>query len=145
MHYLTNVKIDISKREILALLVDQPTSCLGKTNFPIQMKIKKCIYLMKQSRTFSLTLYYTRLSFVMIVIPLGSRIPKFKIWPRKNSPKLQWKLQWNSTILKTAEPSESPNCHNWRIKTTVLFLTLEWVNGSHCKPDRHTGQYWKCF
>ena len=57
-------------------------SSLGKTDFLIQMQTKTCIYLMKQLRTFSLTLYRTRLSFVMVAIPYGL-IAKLKIRSRK--------------------------------------------------------------
>ena len=47
---------------ILTLLIDQSMSFLGKTNFPIHMQIKTCIYLMKQfsHSTFSLAIYHTR-------------------------------------------------------------------------------------
>ena len=40
--------------------------------FPIQIQIKKCIYLMKQLRIFSLILYHTRQLFVMITIAHAS-------------------------------------------------------------------------
>ena len=72
IHHLTNVKFGITIRLILTLFVDQSMSSLGKTDFLIQIQIKKCIYLMKKLRIFFLTLYRTRKSFVMIGIPHGS-------------------------------------------------------------------------
>ena len=69
----TNVKFGITIRLILTLFVDQSMSSLVKTEFLIQMQIKKCIYLMKQLRIFFLTLYHTRQSFAMTGIHHGSR------------------------------------------------------------------------
>ena len=87
------MKFCITIRLILTLFVDQSMSSLGKTDFLIQMQIKKCIYLMKQLRIFFLFLYHTRQSFVMITIPHGSTA-KLKIWSRK-------KILLRSAISKT--------------------------------------------
>ena len=77
-----NVRYGITIRIILTLFVDQSMGNLEKTNFLIQMQIKKCIYLMKQLRIFYITLYHTRQSFV-IAVPHAS-IAKVKVWlPKK--------------------------------------------------------------
>ena len=77
-----NVRYGITIRIILTLFVDQSMGYLEKTNFLIQMQIKKCIYLMKQLRIFYITLYHTRQSLV-VVVPHAS-IAKVKVWlPKK--------------------------------------------------------------
>ena len=40
-----------------------------------------------------------------------------------------------SVISKISVHSKSPDCRNWKIKRTVLFSNLEYVNGSHSKSD----------
>ena len=82
MQWFWNVKYGITIRIILTLFVDQSMGYLEKTNFLIQMQIKKCIYLMKQLRIFYITLYHTRQSLV-VAVPHAS-IAKVKVWlPKK--------------------------------------------------------------
>ena len=82
MQWFWNVKYGITIRIILTLFVDQSMGYLEKTNFLVQMQIKKCIYLMKQLRIFYITLYHTRQSLV-VVVPHAS-IAKVKVWlPKK--------------------------------------------------------------
>ena len=77
MQSFWNVRYGITIRIILTLFVDQSMGNLEKTNFLIQMQIKKCIYLMKQLRIFYITLYHTRQSLV-VVVPHAS-IAKVKV------------------------------------------------------------------
>ena len=56
---------------------------LEKTDFLIQIQIKKSIYLMKLLRILSLPLYHTRLSFAMIKISHES-IVKLKLDRRES-------------------------------------------------------------
>ena len=72
-------------------------SSFGKTDLPIQMQIKNYIYLIKRLRTFSLTLYRTRVSFVMIAVPNGL-MAELKIWSRKKNIAKKCYLQNNSDI-----------------------------------------------
>ena len=65
------MKFGITKRWILTLFVDQSMIFLGKTGVPIQMQIKKSIYIIKQLKTLPLILYHMRLSLMMIAIPHG--------------------------------------------------------------------------
>ena len=72
-------------------------SSFGKTDLPIQMQIKKYIYLIKRLRTFSLTLCRAGVSFVMIAVPNGS-MAELKIWSRKKNIAKKCYLQNNSDI-----------------------------------------------
>ena len=77
----------------------------------------------EQKRILFLTLNHKRKSFVITVISHES-VANLKIWLWKKT-LLRSAISKTTALFNYFEPSESLNCHNWKIKTTVLFSNLE--------------------